>query len=80
MRVKSTENLSNIGASVGHLGLGFFILSKCLHLVFYFLQNRGGGRGHRIEVLEVLGELVREVFLNSLDKEVQVFHVILHLS
>jgi hypothetical protein len=52
-------------------------MGKCLHLVLNFLEDRCGRRRHAVEILDVhFVEFVTDVFLNSLYKVVQVFHVI----
>ena len=80
MRIKSTQNLGDIRASIRHLSLLLFTLCESFHLVFDLFQYGGGRSRHTVEIFHILGKLVRKIFFDSLDEEVQILHVILHVG
>ena len=79
VRIKSTENLSNIWACIRHLGLSFFTLSKSLHLIFDLFENRCWSCRHAIEILYILAKFIRQIFFDGFNKEIQVLHIVLYL-
>ena len=59
------------------LGIVVFLDCKLLHLILDFLQDWSRSGRHTVKVFHIkLGELITQIFLNSLDKVVQVSHVV----
>lgn len=81
--IKLTQNLCHVWTGVWHLcfniEFGKFIKilrRQCLHLVFNLFQDRCWCSGHAIEVFEIEFMLIVLVFLYSLNKVVEISHIL----